>query len=151
MEEVIEDLFSSLDEYYPGSKRKRKEKTEQVIPEIKSWDSRSYTKTLPNGQDVEFFTLGALADALNRQIVTIRTWTLNGHLPVSTYRMPDVVDRNGETRKGRRLYTRGMIESAVEIFDKAGLLHSDRVEWAKNQKVTQDISEAWTKLRADNL
>jgi hypothetical protein len=150
MEDFIDELFSSVDEYYPGSKRKRKDKP-QVVKKVidTTWDSRSYVKTLPNGTDVEFFTLGSLAQALGRQVVTLRSWTNDGHLPVSPYRLPDVVDKNGDTRKGRRLYTRAMIEAAVEIFDAAGLLHSDRVEWNQNQKVTNDISEAWMKIRAN--
>ena len=42
-----------------------------------------------------------------------------------------------------------MIESAVEIFQAAGLLHTKRVEWATNRQVTADLAEAWSKIRAE--
>lgn len=150
MEDFIDEMFSSVDEYYPGSKRKRKSVIKEApkVKEQATWDARSYSKTLPNGKDIEFFTLGALAKALGRPIVTVRTWTMAGQLPASPYRMPTVVDKNGDDRIGRRLYSRAMIEAAIDIFERNGLLHLDRIEWSRHQHVTDDIAEAWGKLRA---
>jgi hypothetical protein len=150
MEDFIDELFSAADEYYPGSKRKRRdtEKKTRSDLEIKSWDSRPYVKPLPNGKDIELFTLGALAEALGRPIITVRHWTKEGYIPQAPYRLPAKEDKNGTLRKGRRLYSRAMIEAAVEIFDKNGLLDLIRVEWSNHQRVVLDISEAWDKLRA---
>ena len=148
-EDLIDDLFSEVDEYYPGSKRKRKVKAEKPEPVVKTWDSRPYVKPL-NGKDVEFFTLGALATALGRPVITIRTWIANGYMPVSTYRLPDVVDKNGDTRKGRWLYTKDMINEAVRIFGENGLLDSVRIDWSSHRNVPQELSEAWVKLRETN-
>jgi len=150
MKDFIEDAFSALDEFYPGSKRKRKEKAApKEVAEIKSWDARPYFKTMPNGQDMELFTLGALADALGRPIITVRHWIKVGHLPTSPYRLPTKPNKNGDPHQGRRLYSRAQIEAAIKIFDEAGLLHEGRVEWSYHQQVTKDIAEAWDKLRVE--
>jgi hypothetical protein len=152
MEDFIDEMFSAVDSYYPGSKRKRREtetKTQVDMVE-KTWDARPYVKTLPSGEDVEFFTLGALADALGRPIVTLRDWMKKGHIPNAPYRLPAKEDKHGDVRKGRRLYSRDMIEATVEIFDKAGLLHLTKIEWSNHRQVSQDIAEAWDKLRVTN-
>ena len=61
-EDFIQNIFAGLDTFYPGSKRKRRENTE-VQKTAVVWDSKPVIKTLPNGTDVEMFTLGALASA----------------------------------------------------------------------------------------
>jgi len=65
-EDFIESMFKDVDDYYPGSKRKRKVKIEpkkEVEPDS-SWDAHPRITTLPNGTDIELFTIGALAAAL---------------------------------------------------------------------------------------
>jgi hypothetical protein len=49
---------------------------------------------------------------------------------------------------GRRLYTRSMIETVIEMFGKAGLLHIKRIEWTEHRHLTNEIAEAWDKIRA---
>ena len=149
MEDFIDELFSAVDEYYPNSKRKRKAVVKDVpkVKDLDAWDSRPYVKTMPNGKDMELFTLGALATALGRPIITVRTWTNNGQLPQPPYRLPSKPDKNGHMHAGRRLYSRAMVESAVELFQRNGLLHLDRIEWLQHQQVTQDLAEVWTNLR----
>lgn len=149
MTDFLDEFLTSVDEYYPGSKRKRKEPVAKPEVEVPTgWDSRPYVKTMPNGQDVEMFTLGALAEALGRPIVTLRVWMKQGHIPVSPYRLPSKLDKHGELRQGRRLYTRRMIEAAVEIFNSNGLLGTTRVDWSVHQRVGIDIAEAWSNIRA---
>jgi hypothetical protein len=151
-EDLIEELFASTDEYYPGSKRKRKAPEVKVLAEVPTgWDSRPYIKTMPNGQDVEMFTIGALADALGRPIITLRAWMKDGYLPMSPYRLPSKVDKHGEMRQGRRLYTRPMIEAAIEVFNSSGLLGVNRVDWSVHQHVPQELAEAWDKIRAKEI
>jgi len=149
MEDFIDDLFSEVDVYYPGSKRKRRALVEKPKPEPKTWDSRPYIKKV-NNEDIEFFTLGALANALGRPIVTLRLWMANGQLPTSMYRLPDVTDKNGDIRRGRRLYTRSMIETAIDIFGNHGLLSIDRIDWSEHKGVSQELSEAWSNLSLNN-
>lgn len=147
MIDFIDETFSDLDGYYPGSKRKRKENKEAPKITEKSWDSRPSIKTMPDGTDVEFFTIGALAEALGRPVVTVRLWIRQNHLPPAPFRLPDVQNKWGDVHKGKTLYTRAMIEAAIEIFRKNGLLDQTRIEWSNNQKVTIQLSEAWRNLR----
>lgn len=147
-DDFIERSFSGLDEFYPGSKRKRKEPVKPAVTPDVNWDSKPFLKTLPNGKEVELFALGALAAALGRPIITVRAWIKEGYLPASPYRLPTTKNKNGEDHKGRRLYSRQMVESAVEIFSKAGLLNLKRIEWPLHQRVSTDIAEAWSRIRA---
>jgi hypothetical protein len=147
-EDFIDKAFAGLEDYYPGSKRKRREKPKPEITPKADWDSRSYDKTLPNGKTVQMYTIGSLADALGRPVITLRLWMKEGHLPASPYRLPAIIDKSGNTREGRRLYTKAMIEAAVEIFGKAGLLEKSRVDWKLHRHLTREIDEAWTNIRA---
>lgn len=149
MEDLIDEMFSTIDEYYPGSKRKRKTVAvaKPKVVEEKTWDARPFVKTLPNGTDVELFTLGALAQALGRPIITARTWESLGYIPSAPYRLPDTVDKNGDTRKGRKLYSRAMVEASVELFDKHGLLGLDRIEWSTHLQVPQELATMWEAIK----
>ena len=42
-----------------------------------------------------------------------------------------------------------MIEAAVEVFGKAGLLTKGRVDWSTHRHLTREIDEAWSKIRAN--
>jgi hypothetical protein len=148
-DDFIENSFADLDVYYPGSKRKRREPKAPEIKQKEDWDSRPYFKTLPNGKEIEMFTAGALANALGRPFVSIRKWNEAGYLPPSPYRLPTKQDKNGEEHKGRRLYSRAMIEVAVELFNRAGLLNVKRIEWSTHQKLVKEISEAWINILAE--
>ena len=149
MEDFIDQVFAPLDDYYPGSKRKRKESVEPIIKEPTGWDSRPYVKTMPNGIDTEMFTLGALAEALGRPVITIRSWMKQGYLPASPYRLPAKVDKHGVTRQGRRLYTRAMVEAAISVFRSNGILDDPRVDWSVHQHVGLDIAEMWSNIRIE--
>lgn len=147
--DFIDEAFAGIDKYYPGSKRKRREPEPPKQKPTEDWSARPTKKTLPNGKDVEMYTLGALAAALGRPIITIRLWMKEGHLPVSPYRLPDKLDKRGNLSKGRRLYTRPMIEAAVSAFDRAGVLYETRINWAANINLTKEISEMWEKIRVE--
>lgn len=151
-DDYIENAFADLDVFYPGSKRKRRESAPKTNAErvqtAKEWDAKPQVKTLPNGQDVELFTVGALAQALGRPFVSIRVWNENGYLPTAPYRLPTKKNKHGEDHKGRRLYSRAMIEAAVELFDKAGLLQVKRIDWAVHRNLSIEIAEAWSNILA---
>lgn len=149
-DDLIESTFADLDSYYPGSKRKRKPivaKTVEAGADV-AWDSSPVKKTLPNGRDLEMFTIGALAAAVGRPVVSVRAWIKQGYLPASPYRLPTKKDVNGKDHAGRRLYSRAMVEKLVEILDKAGLLHIKRIEWPLHRQISLDIAEAWSNIRA---
>lgn len=149
--DYIEKAFADLDVYYPGSKRKRKviePKKPEITPMV-DWDSKPFVKTLPNGKDVELFTIGALANALGRPTITIRTWIKEGYLPASPYRLPASVNKKGEPHAGKRLYSRAMVEKVIQLLDKAGLLHIKRIEWSLHRHLSDEIAEAWNNIRAE--
>jgi hypothetical protein len=152
MTDLFDETFAALDEYYPNSKRKRRELVEEKPVKLAlSWDSRPFFKTLPNGEEIEMFTLKALGDALHRPVATLRMWMQLGHLPSAPYRLPSSKDKNGNDKAGRRLYSRAMIEAAIKIFQTAGVLTSTRVEWTLHQQITIDLAEAWNKIRASEM
>lgn len=144
-------MFSDVDQYYPGSKRKRKPVVAKK-PEVEldlNWDAKPIKKTLPNGRDLEMFTIGAIAAALGRPVITMRAWIKEGYLPAAPYRLPSTKNVNGKEHQGRRLYSRAMVERVVEILRTAGLLEVKRIEWSLHRQVSIDIAEAWTQIRAD--
>ena len=149
MSDEIDRLFEDLDTYYPGSKRKRKEKVIKEADPEAAWDTKPIKKKLPNGNEVELFTIGAMANALGRPVITIRTWIKEGYLPASPYRLPAKKNKNGEDHQGRRLYSRAMVERTVSLFHSAGLLHTKRVEWSLHRQLSNEIAEAWNQIRAD--
>jgi hypothetical protein len=149
MSDEIDRLFEDLDTYYPGSKRKRKEKVIKEADPEAAWDTKPIKKKLPNGNEVELFTIGAMANALGRPVITIRTWIKEGYLPASPYRLPAKKNKNGEDHQGRRLYSRAMVERTVSLFHSAGLLHTKRVEWSVHRQLSNEIAEAWNQIRAD--
>jgi hypothetical protein len=143
-DDLVDKMFADMDEYYPGSKRKRRQSIapEPVIRQTDGWDATSYKKVL-NGEEVEMFTIGALAAALGRPIITIRQWIREGHIPQSPYRLPTKKDKHGVEHKGRRLYTRSMIETAIDVFTRNGLMTVKRIEWGEHQTVHSELDEAW--------
>lgn len=153
MSDEIDNIFSDLDNYYPGSKRKRrdrKEKKSKKVKEDSDWQSSAVFKKLPNGQLFEFYQLGALAQAIGRPMVTVRYWIKNGYLPPAPYRLGNKTDKNGNVINGRRLYSRAQIEKLVELFGKAGYLDESRIKWP-NQQLTNAIAEAWDSIKSAEL
>lgn len=151
MPDDIEDFLSDLglDEFYPGSKTKRRGPSQVAVRTTSSpagaWDEQPFMKFM-GGKQVEMFTIGALAKALERPVVTIRLWTRKGYIPQAPYRLPDKVLEGGTKQKGRRLYTRALIEATVEAFQNRGLIGSARVEWSRHRDLSIELLEKWTKI-----
>lgn len=110
------------EETYPGSNQSRRDPAENLeVPSKKSEDPLDSFKPRImklKGKDTEFFTIQALADALNRSTITIRKWESKGWLPTAQYRSP------GE--KQDRLYTREQIEGLLQIAREEGLMNPQR-------------------------
>ena len=49
-------------------------------------------------------------------------------------------------RQGNRVYTRALIESAIEEFSKRGLLGSARIEWNEHDDLTEALVERWKEI-----
>lgn len=107
-----------LEEYYPGSKTKRVVHIPVPDPEepLILGIPRIYRV---GGKDVEFFTLGQLAAALQRKPVTLRRWESDGVIPRPRFTTPG---QDGDVRGFRRLYTRSQIEGIVSIAQEEGLM-----------------------------
>ena len=146
--DFIDDMFGELEVYYPGSKRKRREPPPKVELDT-SWEKNSYKKNLPNGRQLEFYSIGSLAIALNRTIPTLRQWMQREKLPDSPYRLPSKLDKNGNMTEGRRLYSKEMVQITIDLFIKAGILNTDRIDWVLHRDLTRKIAEAWETIRAE--
>jgi hypothetical protein len=146
-DEEILKAFEGLDKV-PGSKTTRRVQTDvakrrraKVLGESNGWDSRPVIKTL-QGIETELFTVGALAQALEKQVVTIRMWEKKGHFPLAPYRLRSK-SLQGKKVNGNRVYTRKLIEIAMEEFDRRGLLGSARIEWSQYPDLTEAIVRRW--------
>lgn len=146
-EDDILKAFEGLDRA-PGSKQLRRQpnltsekRRAKILGESNGWDSNPILKTL-QGREVEVFTISALAEALEKKIVTIRLWEKKGYIPIAPYRLRSK-SLNGKKVSGNRVYTRPLIEIAIEEFQKRGLLGSARVEWSQLDDLTDALVKRW--------
>lgn len=101
-------------DYYPGSKKKRKAVTGAASG---PWEDIPYVELTVKGKPRRFYSVGVLADALDRKPPAIRKWERLGYIPESRFRSP------GRGKHGqRRLYTREQIEGLVELAKEEGLV-----------------------------
>lgn len=148
-QDEIEKAFADL-EYIPGSKKKRRDPNQKVshrtraTGESNGWDSNPIMKTL-GGKEVEVFTISAFALALEKTIVTIRLWERKGYIPRAPYRLRSKTLK-GQKTGGNRVYTRALIESAVEEFSQRGLLGTARVEWNQLEDLTEALVKRWKEI-----
>jgi len=145
-----EDILRAFDglDFVPGSKKKRRDdnpvaqkKRKLAAGETNGWDENPIIKTL-FGKETEVFTISALALALDKKIVTIRLWEKKGYIPGAPYRLRSK-SLNGKKVNGNRVYTRELIEIAIEEFARRGLLGTSRVEWNQHSELTKAIVKRW--------
>jgi hypothetical protein len=145
-DEILE-AFADL-EYVPGSRKKRREPDPKVsrrkVGESNGWDANPIIKTL-GGQETEVFTIGALAQALEKTIVTVRLWERKGYIPRAPYRLRSKTLK-GQKTGGNRVYTRSLIEATIDEFAKRGLLGTARVEWNQHEDLTDALVKRWTEI-----
>lgn len=147
----VDNFFAGLDEYYPGSKKKRRavdpkvEAKKQKKLEEGSWDSAPQVKKLPNGNTVELFSAGAFAQALGRPLVTIRLWERRGYIPRAPYRLKSMMV-NGVKKPGWRMYSRAIIESTIESFKAHGLLEAVRIDWNSQTDLSIELLDNWARI-----
>lgn len=139
----IDTYFEDLDKFYPGSRRERRPVAPVTTVQDEGWDANPIIK-MHNGVETEFFLPGALAKALGKSTVTIRLWERRGHIPQAPYRLPGYTDAKGNKHPGKRVYTRELIEAAIEEFDARDLLGVARVEWKKHTDLTIALVERWS-------
>ena len=146
--DLLDAMLGTLEEYYPGSRRKRREPSVAPLKVVSvgSWDSAPQVKKLPNGKVVELFSMGSLGVALrNRPLVTLRLWERKGYIPKAPYRLRSMIV-DGIKKPGWRMYSRAMIESAIESFQSRGLLDSARIDWNQHLDLSIEILENWKRI-----
>lgn len=135
----IDLIFDDL--YYPGSKKLRRPEPEEKANES-SWDSTPIVK-VHRGERTEFFFPNALARALGKSVESIRLWERRGYIPKAPFRLPGYTDAKGVRHPGKRVYTRELIQIAIEEFGSRDLLGAARVEWRKHDDLTIALFERW--------
>ena len=151
-QDPLDRIFAELDEFYPGSKKKRRPlnpeaKKPRVKKEEGSWDSESQVKKLPNGSVVELFSAGAFALALGRPLVTIRLWERKGYIPRAPYRLKSIVV-DGVKRPGWRMYSRDIVEATIKAFEARGLMEAPRIDWNRHTDLSIELMETWRKIHS---
>ena len=150
----VDRLIAELDEYYPGSKKKRRPlnpqaKKPKVIAEG-SWDSKPQVKTLPNGNVVELFSAGDFSNALGRPLVTVRLWERKGYIPRAPYRLKSpVVD--GVKKPGWRMYSKAIVEATVAAFEAYELIDAPRIDWNKYSSLSIELMETWKRIHDQEI
>jgi hypothetical protein len=105
---------------YPGSKRPLKtfDTTFSPVPDT-ALDPLGEGKKMRVGtRELEFYTIGDLARALNRKPVTIRKWESEGVIPKAVYILPSKID---DKRGVRRLYSREQVEGLMLVAREEGV------------------------------
>ena len=142
------DLDALDNLFFPGGRpwrtvqeRRRRNEPDPVLPNT-NWDANP-KKVMVKGQEMEFFRVAALAQALGKSVKTIYAWESQGRIPVARYR--SAVKRDAlkdKAAKGDRLYTRQQIEAAVSAAKRTGVLTGKRTDWKQFSAL---VSEAWAK------
>jgi hypothetical protein len=148
--DAIDDMFGKLDEFYPGSKRKRRAVEKPVKEKLDkdNWEVKPVIKKLPNGKTLELYSAGAFAAALGRPLVTVRLWERKGYIPKAPYRLKSMMV-DGKKKPGWRMYSRAMIESSLQSFQSRGLLEAPRIDWNRHRDLSIELVETWTKIHAN--
>jgi len=148
-EDNLDKFIADLDEYYPGSRNKRRPLDPDVKPKkpanLGSWDADPQVKKLPNGKTVELYSVGALCQALGRPVVTVRLWERKGYIPRAPYRLKSMIV-DGVKKPGWRMYSKAMIEETVKQFHARGLIGAPRVDWNRHPELSIELTEAWKKI-----
>lgn len=135
-----DEIKASLEDlpYYPGSNLKR---GHVLIEQTKTWDIKP-RKYLYRGELTEFFTLGMLAQALNRKPGTIRKWEREYIIPKAT-----LIKGSNDPRGVRRLYTRAQVEGLIQIAKEVGIFNPAAKKSVRDTEFTQKAVELFQRLQ----
>jgi hypothetical protein len=148
--DLIDQIFGDEPEgeeeqFYPGSKKKRREKkpTIEFVPE--EWRDNYVTKWL-KGKETRMYPVGALATALGVSVQTVRRWSTQGKIPQAPFRLAANMMIDGRKVPGRRYYTQPLIEAVVDVFTERGIIGQGRIVWDEHEDVPIEIHEKWTRI-----
>ena len=88
-----------------------------------------------NNVELEMFTIGDLAQRLDRQRQTLRKWEKQGLIPQAIYR----------SGANRRLYTKNQIDAIVACVEKFQIKQGQPIPKAFSEEVTAAFEEATQK------
>lgn len=129
-----------MKQFYPGSKKEIQVFTD-VPEEIDEPEFLGEPVVLNYaGSPTEFYKIGALARALNRQPGTIRLWERRGIIPKSLFTI-----RSANRYAKRRLYMREQIEGLRNIAIEEGIL-SDTSRHISDTKFAQRAEQLFKEL-----
>lgn len=112
--------------YFPGS-RQRITPPSGPPDVLGGVTGKTYTI---KGKPVELFGIGQVAEALNREPVTIRSWERKGFIPRATFSKPGA---NQDPRGRRRLWSRAQVEALVRIAQEEGILSDTHKQVTRTQ------------------
>jgi hypothetical protein len=141
------DRFSDLT--VPG---KRKPVNRDTVPEPvqeSAWDEHP-VKYMIKGVEKEFFTISGLACALNKSVVTIRSWENKGLIPRTPYRSPKPRGEGlpNTSTKGKRLWTRDQILGTMQIAREESVIFNGK---APTKRFAQRVNQLYiTLLKKEN-
>lgn len=146
LDAVFGDVVSDLD--HVSNWRKPKTPPSETV----RWD-RNPVVGKRDGELFEFFTIGALAEALGRKTVTIRSWEVKKIFPKAEHREkpPPTAKLPDKVSKGRRLYTRQQIEAAVAAAKASGVYDPSNAASANWAEFTRLVRTAWAVLRSPSI
>jgi hypothetical protein len=147
----FEDLKGMEDEFYPHSTQRRRESRDmrrarmkqerKAIRAEEGWDAHPKVWTNPaTGESLELFYIGALAKALGRRSVTIRSWIDKGWIPKAGYVTRGRAGTRGDA--GLRLWNRKQIEGMQKIAEEEGLL-DEIPPLMTNTRFTERVIASW--------
>jgi hypothetical protein len=114
------DEFAGLGQYYPGSRERRQTVPASRPSAVEEDLLGKGTVMLLGGREVEFYTIGQLARAINRKAGTLRAWEDKGILPPSGYQKG-----SKDPRGVRRLYSRDQAEGIIRLAKASGVMDAE--------------------------
>jgi hypothetical protein len=137
MKDPLEVFFGKEPTPYPGSLPPKNRVERNIEDPVDNLPSREY---LVDGVPTKFYTVGALAKALGRSPVTIRSWEAKGWLPAASFRSPPPKSQQipGKASRGVRLYSRPQIDFLVSAFYAFRLDHVRDHDWPGFKQHIQD-------------
>ena len=125
---------------YPGTRRPKNR--DKVLDNsqhewLNDLPSHEY---LVHGNKKRFYTIGAVALALQRKPVTIRSWESKGWLPPATFRTPAPRKEQipGKEIRGRRLYSEAQVVFLREMAMAFEINDPNNADWKGFKKAIAD-------------
>lgn len=112
--------------YFPGSQQRIRPPA-GIPDELRLPPGKTFTI---GGKEIELFTIGQVAEVLNRKPGTVRKWEQLGTIPKATFVKPGA---NQDPRGRRRLYSREQVEALQRIAMETQVLFNQNLQISKTE------------------